>query len=59
MRPCLVKRAILNGTRWERICDAGDLALVDTNNLSALPVNWTYDPAPPLGDTDEVDLKPM
>jgi hypothetical protein len=54
-----VKRAILNGTRWERICDAGDLALVDTNNLSPLPVSWSYDQAAPLGYIDEVDLKPM
>jgi hypothetical protein len=44
-----VKRAILNGTRWKRIYDAGDLTLVDTNNLSPLPVSWSYDQAAPLG----------
>ena len=59
MHPCLVKRAILNGTRWERICAAGDLALVDTNNLSPLPVCSGYHRAAPLGYIGEVDLKPM
>jgi hypothetical protein len=54
-----VKRAILNGTRWERICDAGDLVLVDISNLSPLPVSWSYDQVAPLGYIDEVVPKPM